>query len=206
MTDATRIIKKYPNRRLYDTERSAYITLEEVKELVLHATEFKVLDAKTNQDITRSILLQIILEEESGGSPIFTSEMLAHMIRCYGNATQGVMGTLLERGIHSFIDVQQKMQEHARTVYGNSTTLNPEMWAQFFKAQGPVMQGLMGNYLEQSTSMFLDMQKQMQKQAKGLFGGFPFTAPEESPPAAEPSAPPAGDQSETKPKRSKKVS
>ena len=177
MPEAKRVIKKYPNRRLYDTDKSAYITLTEVKDLVLSNVSFEVLDAKTNEEITRSILLQIILEEESGGEPIFNSEMLAHMIRCYGNAMQGVMGTFLERGIHSFIDVQHKLQEQARSVYGSSATLSPDVWAQFFKAQGPIMQGMMGNYLEQSANMFLDMQTKMQQQAKGFFGDFtPFVA------------------------------
>jgi polyhydroxyalkanoate synthesis repressor PhaR len=170
MAETMRVIKKYPNRRLYDTEKSTYITLSEVKTLVMDNTAFQVLDAKTNEDLTRSILLQIILEEEGGGEPILTSEMLAHMIRCYGNAMQGVMGTFIERGIRSFIDIQQKLQDQARAMYGNAPGLNSDIWAQFFRAQGPIMQGIMGNYLEQSASMFLDMQKQMQKRAQGFFG------------------------------------
>lgn len=184
MAEAKRVIKKYPNRRLYDTDKSAYITLTEVKDLVTSNTAFEVLDAKTNEDITRSILLQIILDEESGGEPIFTTDMLAHMIRCYGNAMQGVMGTFLERGIHSFIDVQHKLQDQARALYGNAAGLHPDIWAQFFQAQGPIMQGMMGNYLEQSASMFLDMQTQMQKQARGIFSNIAPFAPK--PDAAEP--------------------
>lgn len=175
MADIKRVIKKYPNRRLYDTNTSAYITLAEVKDLVLSNIAFEVLDAKSNEVITRSILLQIILDEEGAAQPLFTSEMLAHMIRCYGNATQGVMGTFLERGVHSFIDVQKKLQNQARAVYGNAAGLSPEIWAQFFKAQGPIMQGMMGNYLEQSATMFVDMQEQVQKQARGIFGNLtPF--------------------------------
>lgn len=200
MADDKRVIKKYPNRRLYDTKTSAYITLTEVKDLVLGNTAFEVLDAKTNEDITRSILLQIILEEESGGQPLFTAEMLAHMIRCYGNAMQGVMGTFLERGVHSFIDVQQKLQDQARTVYGNAAGLSPEIWAQFFKTQAPIAQGMMGNYLEQSASMFVDMQTQMQKQARDIFGNLdPFT------PKAEPAPEPTDESaSSPKPRRSAK--
>jgi polyhydroxyalkanoate synthesis repressor PhaR len=190
MADGKRVIKKYPNRRLYDTNTSAYITLTEVKELVLGNTAFEVLDAKTNEDITRSILLQIILEEEAGGQPLFTAEMLAHMIRCYGNAMQGVMGTFLERGVHSFIDVQQKLQDQARAVYGNAAGLSPEIWAQFFKAQGPIVQGMMGNYLEQSASMFVDMQAQMHKQARDIFGNLDPFAPKGEP-APEPTDEPA---------------
>ncbi len=182
MAEAKRVIKKYPNRRLYDTDKSAYITLTEIKDLVLSNEPFEVLDAKTNEEITRSILLQIILEEESGGEPIFTSEMLAHMIRCYGNAMQGAMGTFLERGIHSFIDVQHKLQDQARELYGNTAGLTPDIWAQFFQAQGPVMQGMMGNYLEQSANMFLDMQTRMQNQARGILSNIaPFSLKPETP-------------------------
>lgn len=194
MVEKKRVIKKYPNRRLYDTNTSAYITLTEVKELVLGDVAFEVLDAKTNEDITRSILLQIILEEETAGQPLFTSEMLAHMIRCYGNATQGVMGTFLERGVHSFIDVQQKLQDQARAAYGNAAGLSPEIWAQFFKAQGPIMQGMMGDYLEQSANMFMDVQTQMQKQARGIFSNLAPLAPTpepESAPKDDPATPAA---------------
>ncbi len=193
MAEAKRVIKKYPNRRLYDTDKSAYITLTEVKALVLSNEPFEVLDAKTNEEITRSILLQIILEEESGGEPLFTSEMLAHMIRCYGNAMQGVMGTFLERGILSFIDVQHKLQDQARTLYGTAAGLHPDIWAQFFQAQGPIMQGMMGNYLEQSAAMFLDMQTKMHNQARGIFSNIaPFVPkPETAAPAPEPEPAPA---------------
>ena len=191
MAETKRVIKKYPNRRLYDTDKSAYITLTEVKDLVTSNVAFEVLDAKTNEDISRSILLQIILEEESGGEPIFTSEMLAHMIRCYGNAMQGVMGTFLEQGIHSFIDVQHKLQDQARAVYGNAAGLSPDIWAQFLQAQGPVMQGMMGNYLEQSANMFLDMQTQMQKQARGIFSNIAPFVPKPDATEPEPASEPA---------------
>ena len=191
MAETKRVIKKYPNRRLYDTDKSAYITLTEVKDLVISNVAFEVLDAKTNEDISRSILLQIILEEESGGEPIFTSEMLAHMIRCYGNAMQGVMGTFLERGIHSFIDVQHKLQDQARALYGNTAGLSPDIWAQFFQAQGPIMHGMMGNYLEQSANMFLDMQTQMHKQARGIFSNIAPFVPKADAAEAEPEPEPA---------------
>src|SRR4051794_28771701 len=85
-----RILKKYPNRRLYDTQTSSYITLVEVKKMVLDAEEFEVRDAKTGEELTRSILLQIILEEESGGVPMFSATALAQIIRFYGNAMQGM--------------------------------------------------------------------------------------------------------------------
>ena len=90
-TPVPRIIKKYPNRRLYDTDTSTYITLAEVRHLVMDSEPFVVRDAKTNEDLTRSILLQIILEAEAGGAPMFTEAVLANIIRFYGNAMQGFM-------------------------------------------------------------------------------------------------------------------
>ena len=80
MPDSIRIIKKYPNRRLYDTANSGYITLADVKQMVLDNIDFQVVDAKSGDDLTRAILLQIILEEESGGVPMFSSEMLAQIV------------------------------------------------------------------------------------------------------------------------------
>src|SRR5499426_4497491 len=118
MSDAPRIIKKYPNRRLYDTANSGYITLVDVKQMVLDNLQFQVIDAKTGEDLTRTILLQIILEEEAGGMPMFSSEMLAQMIRFYGHAMQGVMGSYLERNLQSFLQIQAKLQEQTKNLYG----------------------------------------------------------------------------------------
>jgi polyhydroxyalkanoate synthesis repressor PhaR len=120
-----RVIKKYPNRRLYDTDTSSYITLSEIKLLVMGSEQFVVRDAKTNDDLTRSILLQIILEEEANGSPMFTAPVLSHIIRFYGHAMQGMMGGYLEKNMQALMDLQapmvqgvmganvfQQMQEH----------------------------------------------------------------------------------------------
>jgi polyhydroxyalkanoate synthesis repressor PhaR len=160
-----RVIKKYPNRRLYDTDTSTYITLAEVKQLVLQAEPFVVRDAKTNEDLTRSILLQIILEEEAGGAPMFSEAALANIIRFYGHAMQGFMGTYLEKNVQAFTDIQAQMAEQSKNV-------TPEMWAQFMNMQNPLMQGMMGNYVEQSKTMFEKMQEQMQKQTEQMFGAF----------------------------------
>ncbi len=162
---AQRVIKKYPNRRLYDTDTSSYITLVEVKQLVLDNEPFVVRDAKTSEDLTRSILLQIILEEEAGGAPMFTEAALANMIRFYGNAMQGFMGNYLEKNVQAFTDMQAKLAEQ-------SQALTPEMWAQFTSAQNPMMQGVMGNYLEQSKTLFETLQEQVQKQTEQMFGAF----------------------------------
>jgi len=174
MTEEIRLIKKYPNRRLYDTATSSYITLADVKQLVLEQVDFKVVDAKTEEDLTRSILLQIILEEEGAGAPMFSSQMLAQIIRFYGNAMQGMMGSYLEKNIQTFIEIQKKLQEQGLPKFGENPMLNSESWSQFVKMQGPAIQGLMTNYLEQSANAFLEMQQQMQKQARNIFGSFPF--------------------------------
>jgi polyhydroxyalkanoate synthesis repressor PhaR len=168
--NADRLIKKYPNRRLYDTQTSSYITLTDVKQLVLDNEEFTVVDAKTNEDLSRSILLQIILEEEASGAPMFSSDVLAQIIRFYGHAMQGMMGSYLEKNVQAFTDIQRKFTS---TAVGGQP-FSPEMWTQFMNVQGPMMQGMMNNYIDQSKSLFVQMQEQMQNQSKNLFGTFPF--------------------------------
>ncbi|MFN3830071.1 polyhydroxyalkanoate synthesis repressor PhaR [Tepidimonas ignava] len=146
-----RVIKKYPNRRLYDTDSSSYITLGDVKALVMAGERFVVRDARTGEDLTRAILLQIILEEETGGVPLFSEQMLANIIRFYGHAMQGFMGHYLERNLQLFFELQQKMAEQAKDV-------TPELWQQWLAAQSPLM---MGNLFAQSQKAFLQMQEQM---------------------------------------------
>jgi polyhydroxyalkanoate synthesis repressor PhaR len=177
MSEAVRVIKKYPNRRLYDTATSSYITLADVKKLVLENVAFKVEDAKTHDDLTRSILLQIILEEESAqGAPMFSCDMLTNVIRFYGNTMQGMMGNYLDKNIQTFIEMQKRLQDQSQAIYGNAVppVPNANAWADFLKMQGPTMQGLMGNYLEQSASAFIEMQRRMESQTRNLFGNFPF--------------------------------
>jgi polyhydroxyalkanoate synthesis repressor PhaR len=171
-----RILKKYPNRRLYDTEVSSYITLAEVKGMVLQGLDFEVRDAKTGEDLTRSILLQIILEEETGGVPIFSTSMLSQIIRFYGHAMQGMMGSYLEKNLQTFTDIQARIAEQSKGLY-DPKLQTPEMWAQFLSGQAPVVQNLMGNYLEQSRQVFMQMQEQMTKQAANLFPGVPAVKP-----------------------------
>jgi len=165
-----RVIKKYPNRRLYDTETSTYITLTEVKQLVIQNAQFVVRDAKTGDDLTRSILLQIILEEEAGGAPMFTEQVLANIIRFYGQAMQGYMGPYLEKNIQAMTEVQAQLADKAEG-------LTPEMWSRFMTMQSPMLQGLMGNYVEQSKNVFLQMQEQMQKNTEQVLGAFGIKRP-----------------------------
>lgn len=148
-----RAIKKYPNRRLYDTKTSSYITLTDVKNMVMSCEPFVVLDAKTGDDLTRAILLQIILEEETAGVPMFSTQSLAQIIRFYGHTMQGMMGMYLDQNIQNFIDLQGKLTENS--------VLN---------LQNPLMQNFMGGYLEQTQQMFTQMQQQMAKQTETLMG------------------------------------
>jgi len=176
MAEQVRLIKKYPNRRLYDTRTSTYITLVDVKDLVLKHEDFQVVDAKSGEDLTRSILLQIILEEEAAGAPMFSSDLLAQMIRFYGNAMQGMMGKYLENNIKGFAEMQKKLQEQAKSLYGDNNLMNKELWSQFLTFQGPAMQSMMGAYVEQSAKMFQQIQDNMQEQTRKLFSGFQFPA------------------------------
>lgn len=185
MAEQMRLIKKYPNRRLYDTRTSTYITLADVKNLVLSHEEFKVVDAKSGEDLTRSILLQIILEEELAGTPMFSSALLAQMIRFYGNAMQGMMGKYLENNIRTFSDIQHKMQDQARALYGEHGPGTQDLWSQFLNFQGPAVQSMMGAYLDQSKNMFLQMQEQLQSQTRSMLSGFPFPGQPEAHPSDE---------------------
>jgi polyhydroxyalkanoate synthesis repressor PhaR len=172
-----RILKKYPNRRLYDTHASSYITLADVKKMVLDCEEFEVRDAKSGDDLTRSILLQIILEEETGGVPMFSTQTLAQIIRFYGHAMQGMMGTYIEQNLKTFVEMQRRLGEQTQGVF-DPKAFTPETWSQFMSGQAPMMQGLMGNYLEQSKNLFVQMQEQIHKQAGTLFPGVPgFPSP-----------------------------
>jgi polyhydroxyalkanoate synthesis repressor PhaR len=111
-----RIIKKYPNRRLYDTAISSYITLEDVRRLVLENVTFQVLDAKTDEDISRNILLQIILEQEEGGEPIFSTDVLQQIIRFYGDTLQAVIASYLDKSLKLFVSHQHSLREQMQNV------------------------------------------------------------------------------------------
>jgi len=172
---ALRLIKKYPNRRLYDTQTSTYITLADVKQLVLASENFQVIDAKSGEDLTRSILLQIILEEEGGGVPMFSSNMLSQISRFYGSAMQGIMGSYLEKNIQSFMEIQDRMAEQSKGLYGNQ--FGHEAWTQFMNGQTPMMQNMMNSYIEQSKNLFVQMQEQMQKNTEQVLGAFGLKRP-----------------------------
>ena len=141
---APRLIKKYPNRRLYDTELSRYITLVDIRDLVLRGVDFHVMDTNTNEDITRQILMQIIMEEESGGLPLFSASMLAQIIRFYGGTVQGLFARFLEESMALFARNQDQMRHTLGAdpleAMGKLAQRNLEMWTSiqdsFFKAAG----------------------------------------------------------------------
>jgi len=156
MPDSPRLIKKYPNRRLYDTHTSSHLTLADIRQLVVDKVAFQVVDAKSGEDLTRSILLQVILEAESGGEPIFTTEMLMGIIQFYG-PYQGVLGSYLDKSIQTVIDVQSQ-----------TGAQSSEAWSTFMHQQAPVMQDLMRQYVDQSKALYLNTQNMF-----GLFGNKP---------------------------------
>ncbi len=136
---ASRIIKKYPNRRLYDTKISSYITIEDVRQLIVDGEEFEVRDAKSGDDLTRQVLLQIISEHEQDGEPILSTQLLSHIIRFYGDSLQGFMGNYLERSMQVFLDQQQQFRQQMGGMIGQTpwtmmnqlTERNLELWREF---------------------------------------------------------------------------
>jgi len=139
-----RLIKKYPNRRLYDTELSRYITLVDIRDLVLRGVDFHVVDTNSNEDITRQILMQIIMEEESGGRPLFSANMLAQLIRFYGGTVQGLFARFLEESMALFARNQDQLRQSVGAdpleAMGKLAQRNLELWGSiqesFFKAAG----------------------------------------------------------------------
>jgi polyhydroxyalkanoate synthesis repressor PhaR len=139
-----RLIKKYPNRRLYDTELSRYVTLSDVRDLVMEGTPLRVLDTANDADITRAILLQIMLEEESGGEPLFNADMLAQIIRFYGGTLHGLFARYMEQSLDAFADQQKQLTDawgdNAFEIMSHMTQRNIELWAdaqqEFLRATG----------------------------------------------------------------------
>ena len=131
-----RVIKKYPNRRLYDTEISSYITLEDVRQLIVDGEEFEVRDAKTGDDLTRTVLLQIIAEHEERGQPMFSTNLLSQIIRFYGDSLQGFMGSYLERSLDTFLEQSQQFRSQLNNIIGQTpwsmlndmTERNLDLW------------------------------------------------------------------------------
>jgi polyhydroxyalkanoate synthesis repressor PhaR len=125
-----RLIKKYPNRRLYDTVQSSYITLSDLKQLILDGVDVKVIDNASEEEITRSILLQIITESEAGGEPLFTSAMLTQLIRFYGGTMQGIFARYLEQSLSLFAKQQEgASQGNPLDAVTRMTENNMRLWS-----------------------------------------------------------------------------
>lgn len=144
------IIKKYPNRRLYDTSTSTYITLSDIKDMVLRSEEFKVIDAKTSEDLTRQTLMQIMLEEEAQGMPLFSVSMLSRMIKMYGQAQQSAFGPFFENSLQQFLKTQEMIEQQMKkmssadfdskkaqstNVWKNGVEQNTKVWQELFEQQ-----------------------------------------------------------------------
>ncbi len=150
---AARVIKKYPNRRLYDTEISSYITIEDVRQLIIEGEDFEVRDAKSGEDLTRQVLLQIIAEHEQDGEPMLSTQLLSQIIRFYGDSLQGYMGSYLERSMQTFMEQQQQFRQQVGSLLGQTpwtminqlTERNMEVWKDF-------QQNLMGGMGQATTS------------------------------------------------------
>lgn len=154
------LIKKYANRRLYDSYTSSHITLQDIRNLVITETPFQVVEAKSGEDITRSILLQIIQEAEADGEPIFSADSLKTIIRFYG-PFQGMLGSYLEKSLASVMEIQKQ-----------TGMQSSEAWTEFMASQVPVMQNVMREYVERTKQLYMNSQNMF-----GLFPNFSqFTA------------------------------
>ena len=148
-----RVIKKYPNRRLYDTVESRYITLADIRRLVTDKVDFVVVDKKSQEDITRSILLQVIAEQEHAGDPMMSQDFLAQVIRAYGGTMQNVVGDYLEQSLKLFTAQQTQIRDRMRSMVGmdpmsamsNLAQENFQRWRQmqeaFLKSMTPPAPG-----------------------------------------------------------------
>lgn len=110
-----RAFKKYPNRRLYDIEQSKYVTVEDIRLIILSGESISVVDSKTEKDLTRTVLMQIISEQEGEGhEPILTNRVLEQLIRFYGSAMQSVVGKYIEQSMMNFLDQQERYRRNLR--------------------------------------------------------------------------------------------
>lgn len=148
-----RIIKKYANRRLYDATASRHVTLDDIKQLIVSGEKVKVLDDKSGEDITRSILLQIIADQEQLGQPILSTHVLESLVRFYGNSMQGFMSRYIDQGVHQFLQQQQTLQ------------------AQFAKLVGGTPFAPLNEFAQSNLALWQQMQDSFLATAKRASGG-----------------------------------
>ena len=115
-----RVIKKYANRRLYDTKASKHVTLADIRKLIVSGVDIQILDDTSGEDITRPILLQIIVEQEQSDTPLLPEMLLAQLIRFYGNPMQGMMGDYLQQSVGTFVAQQETIQSQMQSILSNT--------------------------------------------------------------------------------------
>ena len=146
---AIRIIKKYPNRRVYDTHLSKYIKIDDLRDMIIDGIEFKVIDSKTKKDVTRSVLLQIILEQESENNPLFSSENLMHFIRYYDHNHSVMFSAYLTQSLQFFNQQQDQLNQQ----FSNLLTKNPvDNFNQFNQKNIDMWQGLQKQFFDPFTT------------------------------------------------------
>ncbi len=161
----TRVIKKYQNRRLYDTATSTYIILDDIKQMIIEGDNVQVTDVKSGEDVTRSVLLQILLEEEAHKSPILSNGFLLQIIRFYGKAFQPAISPFLEQGMDMLRQTQKKFYAQLKATHPKeSLPSSLDLWKEFWQERGPHVQQNIFDYLSNSTTNFLQMQEQVQEQ------------------------------------------
>jgi len=170
------VIKKYANRRLYNTASSSYVTLEHLSEMVKEGVDFVVFDAKTNEDITRSVLTQIIFDEESRGQNLLPIQFLRQLIGFYGNSMQAFLPSYLELSLDSFTRQQERMRTQMGAIApGLAQGLAPNLGAGLGTVAGP-------QFLEEQVKQNLAMFDRAMK----MFSPFAYVRPEDSEVAAAP--------------------
>jgi len=160
-----RILKKYQNRRLYDTATSTYVILDDIKQMIMDGDDIRVVDVKTEADVTRSVLLQIILEEEASSTPILTNEFIVQIIRFYGKAFQPAISPFLEQGMDVLKQTQKRFYAQIKAAYPKDAIPSGiDLWKEFWHERGPQVQQNILDYLNSSASSFLQIQEQVQEQ------------------------------------------
>lgn len=175
--DQIRIIKKYQNRRLYDTATSTYIVLEDIREIIISGELIQVIDVKTEQDVTRSVLLQIILAEEINGVPMFSNSFLFQIVRFYGKTLQPSVSPFLEHGVELFKKMQKQFYEQIKDSCGKEKLFSGvDLWNEFLQQQNPQLEKIIKDYVEKNTNTFLEVQERLQQQTEQIFNclHFPF--------------------------------
>ena len=173
-----RLIRKYQNRRLYDVATSTYVVLKDIKDIIVQGDTIQVFDVSRKQDVTRSVLLQVILEEEVNGVPMFSDEFLLNIIRFYGQSFQTAMNPLLEQGIKTFQNMHHNFYEQYKKHNGSK---NPpimlQVWKNFLAVQTPTWEESLKQYVEKNSDGFLLMQQNLQQQTQQMFDyiKFPFS-------------------------------